>query len=327
MSETQSNPPAASAGVLDNALTELLRYLKAREERERKDIRWATVKRSFFALVALSALLFYLVFYAQLLGIDSSPSARSVALIPIHGQISSESDASAEAIVPLIDRACESEAVEHIVLDINSPGGAPNESERIVAAIEGCRKEKGKKFTALIDGLGASAAYMIAIHADQVIAGRYSIVGSVGAIMRYVDASAAATKLGLREHVYRSGILKGGPSPMSGSDDAMDKVNQEMVVRLGQDFLSEVYEQRRGKLKAPRDDVFTGRIWTAPDALQMGLIDCIATLEELQRTDFKDLRVHQFKPKTPFAKGLGFQALFDRSVRDSFNDLETPEIR
>lgn len=326
---TTDNPsaPVASSGAMDQAITEVVRYLRAREERERKDVLWSTLKRVFITLIALSALLFYLVFYANLLGVDSAPSTSSVALIPIHGAISSESDASADAVIPLIERACESDSVQHIVLEINSPGGAPNESERIVAAIEGCRADTGKKFTALIDGVGASAAYMIAIHADEVVAGRYSIVGSVGAIMRYVDASQAATRLGLREHVYRSGALKGGPSPMSGSDEGLDSVNQEMVVRLGQDFLAEVYAQRGDRLKAPKEDVFTGRIWTAPDAMAMGLIDRVATLEELQRTDFKDLKLHEYKPKTPFAKGLGFSTLIQDSIRDALTSLENPEIQ
>lgn len=327
MSSESSPIPGIAGPSFDNALGQLLVYFRAKEERERKDAKWVAIKRTFWAVVAIGTVLLYLLFYANMFGVDVNASGGSVAVVPIHGQIMTDSETSAETVVPLIQKACDNDDIKQIVLDINSPGGAPNESERIVSAIESCRHDKHKKFTALIDGLGASAAYMISVHADRIVAGRYSIVGSVGAIMRYVDASAAVTRLGLRERIYRSGILKGGPSPMSGSDEAMDKVNQDMVVRLGEDFLSEVYTQRKGKLKAPRDEIFTGRIWTAPDALKLGLIDQIATLETLEATDFKDLKLHDYKPKTPFARGFGFSALLRESLRDALTSSEAPNVQ
>lgn len=326
MSDGNGGVPARS-GTWDAAIVEIVRYLQAREERERKDAIWTGIKRAFIGVCAGGFVFFYVLFYANAFGYDSGPSADAVALIPIAGAISTESDASADAVIPLIEKACKAEPVKHLILHINSPGGAPNESERIVEAIEACRAESGKKVIALIDGVGASAAYMIAVHADEVVAGRYSLVGSVGAIMRYVNASEAADKIGLKERIFRSGVLKGGPGYLSHTDEAMDNVNQEMVSVLGRDFLNEVYEQREGRLKAPKEEVFTGRVWTAPEAEKMGLIDRVATLEAIMRTDFEGLKLHRYATKTPFAKGFGMEAWAARVAKAILMDLETPEIQ
>lgn len=113
---------------------------------------------------------------------------------------------------------------------------------------------------------------------------------------------------------------------LSGSDEDMDKLNQEMVSTLGQDFLTEVYTERKGKLLAPRDEVGTGRIWTAPQALKIGLIDRVATLEQLKATDFKDMQVREYKPKTKFADGFNVRHLVSGAIKGALTDLEQPVI-
>ena len=55
---------------------------------------------------------------------------------------------------------------------IDSPGGAPLEAERISFVIERLRQEHEKPVYAVIQNVGASAAYMIAVQADKVYAGR-----------------------------------------------------------------------------------------------------------------------------------------------------------
>ena len=311
---------------LSSFLLEGIRYFQGQRQLQRKEAVWKNIKMACWVVFFGGIVLFQLVFYRNMLGADSGPADAAVALIPIEGAIGEEYQASADKVVPLIEKACKKEGVEQIVLQINSPGGAPTESERIVSAMEICRKEHHKKFVALIDGLGASAAYMIAMHADQITANRYAVVGSIGAIMRYVDASTAAAKIGLKERVFKSGLVKGGPSMLSPSDEKMDAINQEMVATLGADFLDEVYVQRKGKLKAPKEEIFTGRVWTAPQAKALGLIDRVATLEELKATDFKDKKIREYKPATPFAEGLGVSKAISGAVKGALMELDQPEF-
>jgi len=297
---------------LDQVLVLAFNWFQARQVADRRDALWANVRRSCWIAFFVSLTLLQLWFLYRTIGPHPLPSTANIAVIPLDGPIDDKGNASADKVVPMIEAACKKDTVSEIVFRINSPGGSPNESERITSAIEACRAQTHKKFTMLIDGLGASAAYMVAIHGDRIVAGRYSLVGSVGAIMRYVDAHDLANRFGLNERVFRSGSVKGGPSMLSGSDPQMDAINQELVSTLGKDFLAEVESQRKGKLKITPEDLFTGRIWTGPNALQLGLIDKVATFEELKATDYKNADVVEMKPKSPLSESFGARAF----VRD-----------
>lgn len=143
----------------------------------------------------------------------------TVALIAIRGSMSSGGGASAEMIIPALVKACDSESVRFVALQMDSNGGTPFEAERVVAALRRCQQEQSKKVYALIESTCVSACYMVAMQADKIVAGRYSVVGSVGVVIRHLDASELAMRMGVAEKLYRSGSLKGGPSHLSPTSD------------------------------------------------------------------------------------------------------------
>ena len=293
----------------------LATHLERQESRARREATWKTIKHGIFAAILLSGFAFYVVMYARMFGFNADPARQAVAVIPIKGVIAENADASSANIAPLIEKACKSRHVQVVALEINSPGGSPNEAERIVEAIKICRQTEKKKVVAVIGEIGASAAYMVSMHADEVVAGRYSIVGSIGAIMRYLDASEGVERLGVRERTYKSGPLKGGVSNLSGADEANDQVNEEMVLKLGRSFLNEVLETRKGKVRPEQAEVLaSGRVWTSSEALQLGLIDQVSTMEGLAATDWKDLKLHRYGIKQGFVRSFGFDTILNRSV-------------
>ena len=323
----ESNPATTPASTeIARAVEAIVSYFRVREEREQKAHTWKTLSRGVFGVIILSFFVFWLIFYGRLFGVNVNPSRASVAVIPIHGPIAGRGDASAENVVPMIRKACSSRAIQTLVIEINSPGGAPSESERIIDEIRACRAETGKPIIALIDQLGASAGYMIAVETDRIVAGKYTLVGSIGAIMRYIDASQAATRLGLAEQIFKSGPLKGGPTNLSGGDEALDAVNQEMVVALGRTFLDEVYERRKAKLTVDKEELFSGRIWTAEESLRIGLIDDIGTLESLNATEWKDLRVQRYVVKSGVARGMGFNLDIGEWLSGELQQLAAPKV-
>ena len=64
----------------------------------------------------------------------------------------------------------------------------------------------------MIDGLGASAAYMTAIAADHVIARESAITGSIGVIFQYGHFEDLLQKIGVEYEEMKSAPLKGEPS-------------------------------------------------------------------------------------------------------------------
>lgn len=292
-----------------------------------KEANWKTITRVAVLTFTVCIAVGYLIFYANILGFQTDPRSDAVAFVPINGPISPVTAASADKVVPLIERACNAKHVAIVVLDISSPGGAPSESERINAAIANCKikteDHEPKKIYAIMDGVAASAGYMIAMKADRIYAGKYTIVGSIGAIIRYNDLSKLANKWGVYERSYKTAPLKGGPSMFSGSSPEDDKATQKLVDDMGQVFLKEVLKDRKGKLKIETAELYSGKVWTAEQALAYGLIDAIATREELVQTEFKGLDIHDYETKSSFAEGLGFKAAFQQAILE----LEQPSFR
>ena len=117
----------------------------------------------------------------------------NVALIRIRGPIMvdkssdfiSQSHASSENIIRLIDEADENPSIKAFIFDINSPGGSAVASDEIASRI----KKLDKPTIALIREIGASGGYWIASSADVIVANKMSITGSIGVISSYLEFS------------------------------------------------------------------------------------------------------------------------------------------
>lgn len=178
---------AVPAGEIDQTLVFRAAFkdmlLDRRAERRSRTVRAVL----YFLMFALPAIL-YSGFYAWSAGLRFGNAAEAVAVIRIEGEIADGALASADRVIPMLRKAFEQDRIKAIVLSIDSPGGAPLEAERIYTALESWRKSHPKPVVAVINNLGASAAYMVALHADRIYAGNYSLVGSVGAILSGWDA-------------------------------------------------------------------------------------------------------------------------------------------
>lgn len=185
--------------------------------------------------------------------------------------------------------------VNAVVLSIDSPGGAPVEAERINQALAALKAKHGKPVVAVIQGIGASAAYMVAMHADQVYAGKYSLVGSIGAVMTAWDVHEALARLNVRQRTYTSGPLKAMLNPYEAPNERGHAKARALVNQVGQAFATEVRE-RRARTLQPGFDVATGEVWGGLEAKSLGLVDEIGTLEQVVQ-DRWGLRMHDFGPR------------------------------
>lgn len=267
--------------------------------------RWRLVTWIGVSIFAMFAIVKYLLAY----GLPTV--GDQIAVIGIKGEIGQGQIASADKVVPVLRSAFENENVKVVILEINSGGGSPSEAERITSEIDRLKKKHPKPIVSVIGGLGASAAYMIAVHTDNVVAGKYSLVGSIGVIMQGYDAHKLAERFDVKQHVYASGPFKDLMNPLHEPTDAEKKVLQAIVDNAAQAFIAEVKEKRGKKLT--RDDIYTGEVWNGLDAVKFGLIDKIGTLESVT-AGYSNLKVSNFGPnlKSPFsanfahALGAGF---------------------
>lgn len=255
----------------------------------------------YFLMFALPAIL-YVGFYAWSAGFRLGPTGKVVAVVRLEGEMVEGSPASAERVIPALRKAFELDSAQAVVLAIDSPGGSPLEAERIYTALQGLRKSKPKPVVAVINNLGASAAYLVAIHADHIYAGRYSLVGSVGAILSGWDAHEALGRQGVSQRVYTSGELKSLMNPYVAMSPQAERKANELVGAVARTFQAEVAARRAGKLAAGTD-IGTGEVWGGPDAVRLGLIDELSTFEQVMQDRWPGLQTHDLGPR---ATGLPF---------------------
>lgn len=304
MQDTHDRLPP-SAALTERLLEELLTELRTersnmREQhhelvRERKaERRWKTFFQLALIGIPLLGTIAYVIFFTSAMGFQWGPFGSVVGVVRIDGEISSQSVASAKRVIPLLEKAFANPSVKAVVLSIDSPGGAPAESERIYAAIDYLKQQHPKPVVAVINNMGTSAAYLIALHADKIYAGKYSLVGSIGAIITAWDVHKAIERVDVAQHVYASGRLKALLNPFAPISQEADAKAKLLVSQVGATFLDEVRRARSTALKA-NVDYGSGEIWTGQEAKDIGLVDAISTLDEVVAAHW-GLKTYDFGP-------------------------------
>lgn len=272
---------------------------------ERRSTRqWAWIRRSGMAALFVIGLFFYVAASTQRLGWAQMPKDELVGVVKIQGGIGSGELASSDQIIPALQQAFEAPNVKAIILSIDSGGGAPVEAERINTYIEQQAKLHPKPVVAVINNLGASAAFMIAMNTDKIYAARFSAVGSIGAVLTAWDLSRIANRLDVHQRVYASGPLKTMLSPFLPPTEAADAKAQEMVNLMGRRFLADL-QAKRGKRLDPHTDFGTGEVWDGETAIKLGLVDEIGTIETVSAQLAPKAKLWDFGPNPHTGGFLG----------------------
>lgn len=285
--------------------------------------RWKIVKRTLITTLALFGISYYVFFYAYAAGVRlSTDSTQTIGVVRVNGNIMQTSLASSEKIVPALQNAFADPNVKAVVLAIDSPGGAPLEAERINFMIGALKKKYDKPVYAAIQNVGASAAYMIAMNTDKIYAGRYSLVGSIGAVMSSWDVHKALNKFDISQDVYASGQLKSMLNPFTAPTDAARQKAQELVNKAGTMFVEEVKAKRGSKLLATVE-YGTGEIWDGDQALKLGLIDQLGTIEMI--AEEHKAQIKEFGPGartlTPFAFSFGLSETLTEAIAKAITQV------
>jgi protease-4 len=271
-----SGPSAVSTSVDGRVIEEFARsYLKER----RSDRRWRIFIRLMW--LGLFALFIWLLVLEQRR--SAVPSGPHTALVAVHGEIASDTLASAEAINSGLRRAFEDAGAQGIVLRINSPGGSPVQAGLVADEIKRLKaKSPDKKVYAVCEELCASAAYYIAAAADEVYVDKASIVGSIGVLMDGFGFTGTMDKLGVERRLFTAGNNKGLLDPFSPLSEAHRAYAQTMLDQIHKQFIAVVKEGRGARLKET-PDTFSGLFWSGESAVQQGLADQLGGIDYVAR--------------------------------------------
>lgn len=172
----------------------------------------------------------------------------------------------------LFKTLAEDASVKAIILHVNSPGGTTTGGEALYYAVRGAAEKK--PVVAVFGTVAASAAYMLALGSDHIVARGNTITGSVGTIIQWAEVSRLLESIGVTVNEVKSGALKAVPSPFQPLDPAGRAVTEEMAMESVNWFLGLVAERRNlviDRVPGLRD----GRIYSGRMAKDRGLVDAI----------------------------------------------------
>ena len=229
---------------------------------------------SFWRGLAIGALVVLVVTGVQLtLGELSSFGARPhVARLNVTGLITED-----RRLLDAIDDAVGSDAVEAILVNVDSPGGTVVGGESLYLALRKAAAEK--PVVAVMGTTAASAGYMVAIAADTVFARAGTITGSIGVLFQTAEVTELLGKLGIESTTIKSSPLKAVPSPFEELTPEGRAATQSVVDSTYAMFVDMVRE-RRSLEPEQVAQVADGRIFTGRQALERKLVDAIGGEED-----------------------------------------------
>jgi protease-4 len=231
----------------------------------------------------------------------NAPAGPHTALIEVRGEISADSEASAEGMVAAIKSAFEDSGAQAVVLRINSPGGSPVQAGIINDEIRRLKALHKKKVYAVVEEMCASGAYYIAVAADEIYVDKASLVGSIGVLMDGFGFTGAMEKLGVERRLLTAGENKGMLDPFSPQNAKQTAYAKAMIDQIHQQFIKVVKDGRGARLKET-PETFSGLFWNGEEALRQGLVDKIGNLDYVAREVIKAEEIVDYTPHENLAE-------------------------
>lgn len=219
--------------------------------------------------------------YAALKDVPSYKSASKVAVIYAEGNIvdgDAKEQVAGDRFARIIEKVRNDKDVKAVVLRVNSPGGSVLASEKIKTELDLLRESV--PVIASFGDYAASGGYWISANSDYIFANRTSLTGSIGVFSLIPDFGGTiedklhvnVTSINSNEHADMYGMMR----PLSKNELAY---MQASVERIYERFTDVVAEGRDMQVEDV-DAIAQGRVWTGAEALGIGLVDQIGTIED-----------------------------------------------
>jgi protease-4 len=265
-----------------------------------------------------------------------SQAREKVVMIDIDGTISSALETGILAreksvvtrVFERLERAAADPRVKAVILRLDTPGGEVTASDIVYHEILRFKERTGMPVVGLMMSVAASGGYYIASACDAIVAHPSTLTGSIGVISIFPSVESLMAKVGVKVNVIKSGPVKDSGSPFRDMTEDEEAIFQGIIDEYYEGFLEVVARGRRGKIAEDElRRIADGRVYTAPQALKLGLIDAIGYFEDgfgraldLASLEEAKLVSYTYFPKTKtniYASRLGPAAPLDTKVLES----------
>lgn len=177
-----------------------------------------------------------------------------------------------------LDQFAADPALKAVVLRINSPGGSVAATDVMARDLLNFRERTGKPVVAAVLDLGAGGGYYLAAAADAVVAQPSSLVGGVGVVLNLYNLREMMAQF----NVLSQSIKAGEHIDLGTANSALSAEGKKLLQDMANEYhgtFKQFVTQRR-RLRPQDEYLLDGRILTARQAHQAGLVDQIGYVED-----------------------------------------------
>lgn len=221
--------------------------------------------------------------YATSNRVDDNIGEQKIALLIAEGEIvdgeqKDEHQIASKTFCEEIRKIAKNNDIKAVVLRINSPGGSAMASEIILRELKLLQQKK--KLVVSMGDYAASGGYYIATMADSIFALPNTITGSIGVFgMMFNLDKLMKNKLGITFDGVKNAPFADFPTAFRPMTAEEGKRMQTSIDTIYAKFKNHVATGR--KLQADIvDSIAQGRVWTGTDALSIGLVDKLGTMQQ-----------------------------------------------
>ncbi|MDB5322455.1 MAG: Protease, partial [Phycisphaerales bacterium] len=204
--------------------------------------------------------------------VEGDPKEK-IAVIPVSGVILTN---TADRFNAMLTAAEKDPNVKAIVIDVDTPGGAVTPSDEIHARILRFRQQfPTRPVVVTMGGLATSGGYYVSCAGEYVFAQRTTLTGNIGVILPRYNFSKLAKSYGVEEVTVTAPAngFKNAGSSLAPIDEKDNEYLQGLINDAYGSFKTAVKTGRAGKLAGKIEEIANGKVYTASEALSLGLVD------------------------------------------------------
>jgi protease-4 len=210
-------------------------------------------------------------FFVHLRSADLTWFSTGIGIVHVKGVID-----DSRQVTDWIRDLAKDDAVEAVLVRIDSPGGVVAPSQEIYEAIRTLAQKK--PVVASMGAVAASGGYYVACGANWIVANPGSITGSIGVKAQLLSFEDLMHRIGVRDQTVSSGELKNAGSPTQSLTPAEEEYLQELVHDLHEQFVLAVARGRNMEVQRVRE-LADGRALTGSQAQEAGLVDSLGSMQ------------------------------------------------
>lgn len=219
--------------------------------------------------------------YAMLNTAGNPSGKNKIAVIYAEGEIvdgEAMEGVAGDRFAKIIQAVRNDKDVKAVVLRVNSPGGSVLASEKIKAQIDSLSRKV--PVIASYGDYAASGGYWISAGCDYIYANESTLTGSIGVFSMIPDLKHTIndklhvniTSVNSNKHADMYDMMR----PLDKQETAMMQATVEQIY----DRFTQIVAEGREMTVSDVDEIAQGRVWTGAQALEIGLVDAIGTIDD-----------------------------------------------